>query len=287
MQGRRNKSFWRSADQNKRTYLMYFERLKELAINRFEWLNLPESIDERFMELSLFGKGAAVFFRDDVMDEFLCLRVMYGAPLDVYNIPTQRTAYANNGYYNQLNNTNSVIIWNNYGHTNCINDVNEYALRMYEIERTMDVNVIAQKTPIIILTDENQRLTMENLYMQYEGNSPFIFGNKKLSINDLTVLKTDAPFVADKLEILKRQIFNEALTYLGIPNSTSEKRERLVTDETSLALGNVDAQRNNFLNARKQACKQINRMFGLNIDVRFRTDLFMQPEIVEENEVIE
>lgn len=287
MRGRRNKSFWRSADQNNRTYLMYFERLKELAINRFEWLNLPDSIDERFMELSLFGKGAAVFFRDDVMNEFLCLRVMYGAPLDVYNIPMQRTAYANNGYYNQLNNTNSVIIWNNYGHTNCINDVNEYALRMYEIERTMDVNVIAQKTPIIILTDENQRLTMENLYMQYEGNSPFIFGNKKLSINDLTVLKTDAPFVADKLEILKRQIFNEALTYLGIPNSTSEKRERLVTDETSLALGNVDAQRNNFLNARKQACKQINKMFGLNIDVRFRTDLFMQPETVIENEVVE
>lgn len=287
MRGRRNKSFWRSADQNNRTYLMYFERLKELAINRFEWLNLPDSVDERFMELALFGKGAAVFFRDDVMDDFLCLRVMYGAPLDVYNIPTQRTAYANNGYYNQLNNTNSVIIWNNYGHTNCINDVTEYALRMYEIERTMDVNVIAQKTPIIILTDENQRLTMENLYMQYEGNSPFIFGNKKLSINDLTVLKTDAPFVADKLEILKRQIFNEALTYLGIPNSTSEKRERLVTDETSLALGNVDAQRNNFLNARKQACKQINKMFGLNIDVRFRTDLFMQPETVEENEVIE
>lgn len=287
MRGRRNKSFWRSADQNNRTYLMYFERLKELAINRFEWLNLPESIDERFMELSLFGKGAAVFFRDDVMDEFLCLRVMYGAPLDVYNIPTQRTAYANNGYYNQLNNTNSVIIWNNYGHTNCINDITEYALRMYEIERTMDVNVIAQKTPIIILTDENQRLTMENLYMQYEGNTPFIFGNKKLSINDMTVLKTDAPFIADKLEILKRQIFNEALTYLGIPNSTSEKRERLVTDETSLALGNVDAQRNNFLNARKQACKQINKMFGLNIDVRFRTDLIMRPEVAEENEVIE
>lgn len=287
MRGRRNKSFWRSADQNNRTYLMYFERLKELAINRFEWLNLPDSIDERFMELSLFGKGAAVFFRDDVMNEFLCLRVMYGAPLDVYNIPMQRTAYANNGYYNQLNNTNSVIIWNNYGHTNCINDVTEYALRMYEIERTMDVNVIAQKTPIIILTDENQRLTMENLYMQYEGNTPFIFGNKKLSINDLTVLKTDAPFIADKLEILKRQIFNEALTYLGIPNATSEKRERLVTDETSLALGNVDAQRNNFLNARKQACKQINKMFGLNIDVRFRTDLFMQPEVAEENEVIE
>lgn len=287
MRGRRNKSFWRSADQNNRTYLMYFERLKELAINRFEWLNLPDSIDERFMELALFGKGAAVFFRDDVMDEFLCLRVMYGAPLDVYNIPMRRTAYANNGYYNQLNNTNSVIIWNNYGHTNCINDVTEYALRMYEIERTMDVNVTAQKTPIIILTDENQRLTMENLYMQYEGNSPFIFGNKKLNINDLTVLKTDAPFVADKLEILKRQIFNEALTYLGIPNSTSEKRERLVTDETSLALGNVVAQRNNFLNARKQACKQINKMFGLNIDVRFRTDLFMQPETVEENEVTE
>ena len=117
---------------------------------------------------------------------------------------------------------------------------------------------------------------MQNVYQKYEGNEPVIYGVKNLMPDDIQVLKTDAPFVSDKLQILKRQIWNEALTYLGIENANTEKRERLVTDEISSNLGGVSAQRFTRLNARKDACKKINKMFGLNIDVEFREDLFRE-----------
>lgn len=271
--GRGKREKWESALLNNRTYLQYYNRLLELAINMYEWKNLPDTVDERFLELTLFSDGMAVFFQDDGGLGYLCLQCMIGGELDVYRIPIDRTAYATNGYQMRLDNQNSVIIFNNYTHTNSMLDVEMYARRLYEIERTIDVNVKAQKTPVLIRATENQRLTMKNLYMQYDGNEPFIFGDKQLDMDGIKVLKTDAPYVADKLNILKRQIWNEALTYLGIENSNTDKRERLVSDEITSNLGGVVAQRFCRLNARRKAAEQINKMFGLDIQVDYREEI--------------
>lgn len=271
--GKSKREIWESALLNNRTYLQYYNRLLELAINMYEWKNLPDTVDERFLELTLFSDGMAVFFQDDGGLGYLCLQCMIGGELDVYRIPIDRTAYATNGYQMCLNNQNSVIIFNNYTHTNSMLDVEMYARRLYEIDRTIDVNVKAQKTPVLIRATENQRLTLKNLYMQYDGNEPFIFGDKQLDMDGIKALKTDAPYVADKLNILKRQIWNEALTYLGIENSNTEKRERLVSDEITSNLGGVTAQRFCRLNARRKAADQINKMFGLDIQVDFREEV--------------
>lgn len=279
----RKKKTWESAYLNNRTYLMYYNRLLELAINMFEWKGLPTSVDERFIELTLVSDGYAVYFNDEVLGN-LCLQCMIGGNLDVYRIPIERTAYATNGYQARLTSEDSVIIFNNYTHTNCLLDIEMYARRLYEIERTIDVNVIAQKTPLIIRADENQRLTLKNLYMQYDGNEPFIFGDKQLDMDGIKVLKTDAPYTADKLNILKRQIWNEALTYLGIENSNTEKKERLVSDEVTTNLGAVEAQRFCRLNARRQAAEKINAMFGTNITVDYRQTTVERFEKETENE---
>lgn len=269
--GRGKKAKWESALLNNRTYLQYYNRLLELAINMYEWKNLPDTVDERFLELTLFSDGMAVYFRDEILGD-LCLQTMIGGNLDVYRIPMKRTAYAANGYQVRLDPTNSVIIFNNYTHTNSMLDIEMYARRLYNIERTIDVNVNAQKTPVMVIGSEAQRLTLKNLMMQYDGNEPFIYGDDKLNVNALSVLRLDAPYVADKLNILKRQIWNEALTYLGIENSNTEKKERLVTDEITSNLGGVEAQRFCRLNARRKAADQINAMFGTNITVDFREE---------------
>lgn len=263
------KKRWESAWLNSATYSQYYNRLFELAINMYQWKNLPDSVDERFLELTLFTKGMAIFFRDEVMGE-LALNCTINGRLDVYGIPINRRAFAVNGYQKNLTAADSVIIYNNYTHTNSMLDVEMYARRLYEIERTMDVNVKAQKTPTLIKGTESQMLTLKNLYMQYEGNEPFIYGDKSLDISGIDVLNTNAPYVADKLNILKRQIWNEALTYLGVENSNTEKKERLVSDEVTTNLGGVEAQRFCRLNARRKAAEAINKMFGLNIQVDFR-----------------
>lgn len=257
---------------NQLTYVDYLKRLEEIAINMFEWKNLPYDIDERFLELTLFTQGMVVFFYEEVMDRYLALQTMIGGNLDVYRVPRQRRAYAVNGYSRELSDRDSVIIFNNYLREPSFPTTQLYAKRLYEIERSIDVNVKAQKTPVMIQSSESQRLTMKNMYEQYNGNEPFIFGSKGMELDGVSVLNTDAPFVADKLMLLKHQYWNEALTFLGVENSNTDKRERLITDEVQSNLGAVEAQRFVRLNMRRRACDQINRMFGLNIWVDYRSD---------------
>lgn len=258
--------------QNQRTYLQYVNRLTELSISMFDWHNLPDTVDARFLELALFNDGMAVFFKDEVMG-YLGLQVMIGGALDVYRIPITRTAFAQNGYQMKLDQSNSVIIFNNMLHTNSILDVQDMSKRLYEIQRTIDVNVIQQKTPKIITCTENQRLVMKNLYAQYMGNEPFIFGDKNLDLSGIKTFDTTSPYVADKLYDLKTQYWNEALTYLGISNVNTVKKERMITDEVQRNLGGTIASRYSRLFMRQQACEQINKMFGLNISVDYREDM--------------
>lgn len=276
-------NFIDSAVRNNATYLQYYNRLKEFAISTFKWKNLPKSIDERFLELILFEDGKAIFFKDDGLDDYLALQTAIGGKLNVYRIPIKRKAYSVNGYHKYLNENDSVIIYNNMIHTNALLDVRQFALKLYNIDRAIDVNANAQKTPIIVQCTENEKLTLTNLYKEYDGNAPVIYANKSLDLKGLTVLKTDAPYVADKLYTLKTQIWNEALTYLGIANNNNVKKERLITDEVIRNNGGVVASRFSRLNARKQACEQINDMFGLDIDVEYKstTDVY-EEEVVEE-----
>lgn len=280
---KRDTQFGESAYMNNRTYMQYYNRLTELALSMFEWKNLPKTVDQRFLELCLFSDGMCVFFEDEVLG-YLGLRCMIGGRLNVYQIPTIRNAYATNGYQKELDGTNSVIIFNNYIHTNSMLDVEMFSKRLYNLDRAIDVNANAQKTPVLIQCDESQRLTMKNLYKQYEGNEPFIFGSKGLDANGLKVLQTGAPYVADKLYELKTQIWNEALTYLGISNINVVKKERMITDEVTRNQGGTVASRYSRLESRRQACKQINEMFGLDIWVEYREGFQDVEEQKNENE---
>ena len=271
MSRRRKTNFDESAIMNNRTYGEYLERLTELSISMFEWKNLPDSIDERFLELTLFGDGQAVFFKDEELG-FLCLQVAMNGGFNVYRVPIRRRAYAVNGYQRNLDNTNSVIIYNNYLRTNSVNMVKVYSKRLYNLDRIIDVNANAQKTPVLLQGSEMQRLTLLNLYKEYDGNAPVIFGDKNLDINGLKCITTEAPYVADKIYTLKTQIWNEALTYLGISNLNIQKKERLVSDEVVRNQGGTIASRYSRLQARRNACDEINKMFGLEIEVNYRDD---------------
>lgn len=274
MSKRKNKTqFGENLALNQGTYVQYYNRLMELSMSMFEWKGLPDTIDERFLEYVLFRDGRAIFFKDETLG-YLALQTTVNGSLDVYQVPTRRRAYASNGYNNSdLDEKNSVIIWNNYLRTNSMLDVQLFSKRLFNLDRAIDVNANAQKTPILIRCGENERLSLENVYKEYDGNTPVIFGTKDLNIKDITAIQTGAPFVADKLYTLKTQIWNEALTYLGISNINIQKKERLITDEVMRNQGGTIASRYSRLEMRRKACKQINKMFGLDVQCDYREDV--------------
>ena len=275
MSRNKNRQFISTLNENVRTYRLYLDQILEIAIARYKWNGLPKTIDERFLELTLCGKnGAVLFFKDENIGH-LALPCTMSGRFNVYNIPIQRRAYAVNGYQATRDDTNSVIIYSNQLHNgmSVYNRLVQYAKDLYLIDSIILVNVNAQKTPLMLLADEKQMLTLKNLYMKYDGNQPFIFGDRNdLNPNSIQALVTGAPYVADKLYELKQNIWNEVLTFLGVPNVQMNKKERLITDEVNRGLGGVFASRYSGLLSRRQACDQINEMFGLNISVEYRNE---------------
>ncbi len=264
----RDTAFKSSLFDNKRTWNNYTYRLFEMAMSRGHWSNMPKSVDLRYLEQTLITQGACVFFKDDVLG-YLCLPVVLNGKLDVYGNPYDFMAISDTGYNKNLDVNSGVIIYNNFLRMPNIAEIRYYADRLYEYDRIIDVNVKAQKTPVLIKCDKNEMLSMENVYQKYEGNQPVIYGKKSLNDDNITVLKTDAPYVADKVYALKRNIWNEALTQLGIPNTDTTKRERMIKDEVISSQGAVIATRNSPEKMRQLACDKINEMFGLDIWYQF------------------
>lgn len=264
--------FWESAITNTMCYDFYFDKIKELSISSFEWTGLPESIDQRYMELMLFDRGGVVFFEDEVMGHLVLPYTFWGR-FNVYRIPQFLRAFADNGYNKNLDASNSVMIFNNVLRTSSIRDCKLFARRLAGFDRVIDVNVNAQKTPVLIRCSEKERLTLLQLYKSYEGNEPFVFGDEGLSPDPLDVVNTQAPYVADKIYDLKTKFWNEMLTFKGISNLNVQKKERLISDEVARSQGGTIASRYSGLMMRQQACKKINKMFGLNIWCEFRDDI--------------
>lgn len=206
----------------------------------------------------------------------------------MYQVPTRRRAYADNGYNHELDESNSVIIFNNYMRTNSMLDVRMFSARLADLDRTIDINVKSAEVPVLILCDEKERNSYIRMYQKWMGNEPMIIGSKALSMDNVKTIDTTAPYVGDRLYELKTQIWNEALTYLGIPNIGNEKRERMVSDEVARNQGGTFASRYSRLNARQEACEKINRMFGLNVWCEYKdmsTELgveFRSSEVAEE-----
>ena len=252
----------------------YRDRLTDIALSCVKWKNLPEEIDPRFLEWCLFYDGMAIFFKDDITEKFVCIQVMPSGQFNMYRIPKERTAYAVNGYQNSdLNENNSVIIYNNLLRKPSVQDIEIYAKKLTNIDLTLNVNVNAQKTPIAIICDETQRLTFQQLYQNYAGNMPFIFGDKGLNLDNVKSINTQAEYKGEELNKLKTDIWNEALTYLGVSNVQYQKKERINTEEINRSMGGAFASRRSRIKARQNAVDEINKMFGLSIEVDFEDEV--------------
>lgn len=271
---KQRKLFYDALFDTVRYNTFYRDRLTDIALSCVKWKNLPEEIDKRFLEWCLFYDGMAIFFKDDVLNKYVCIQVMPSGNFNMYRVPTERTAYAVNGYQNtELNETNSVIIYNNLIRKPSASDIEIYANKLSNIDLTINVNVNAQKTPVAIVCDDTQKLTFENLYQQYSGNIPFIFGDKSLNLDNINVLNTKADYKAEELNKLKMDTWNEALTYLGVSNVQYQKKERINSEEINRSMGGAFASRRSRLKARQNAVDEINRLFGLNIEVEFEDEV--------------
>lgn len=248
---------------NNATYTDYYDRLKLIATSLFTWDGMDEVAGtgaSRFLELCLFQQGRACFVKDEKLG-FLALNANPSDKLNVYMLPEKIQAWSV-GYTKQFDFDKIVFIMNNELMSPTRKTIELFAYRLYETERTIDVNLKAQKTPVLLEGSKATMLTLKQVYMQYDGNIPFIFGNKNFDLgNSINAIKTDAPYLIDKLELHKHEIWNECLTFLGIDNANTDKKERLITDEVESNNEIIKYYLNCFYKTRQKACEDINNLY--------------------------
>nr|DAP17730.1 MAG TPA: upper collar protein [Caudoviricetes sp.] len=276
---------------NNITYTNYFYRLMLIARSLFKWNNLPNGINEKWIERYLFSEGSCVFYKDPIIG-FMVAKIGNTGALNYYDEPTTIRPYATNYLYENkntddqlMNGEDCVIIRNNADCIPTFPMIQLYSADLTNIKRTIDTNIEGQKMPIIIKCTDKQKLSLKQAIKQKQDNEPVIYGDKNLNTEDINVLKTDTPIVFDKLQVQKTNVLNECLTFLGINNANTDKRERLVTNEVDSNNEMIQINSDVMLETRKQACKEINDMFGLNISVERRNDLKI--DLIESDEDIE
>ena len=303
---RRDSTFWDALILNNSAFNNYMKLLYNIATSQFKYENAPLSLDLQYLERCLFNNGQVVIFKDeditpdlspysDGSNLFALPMAENTAKYDIYGNPIEYFVIGEKGSYRKrVNNKNSVIIYNDKIHNNIYSDLLNFSLRLEEIDRTIDVNVKAQKTPVLLTGNKKVMTTLENIYLQYDGNEPVMFGDDRFDYeNAIKCIQTGAPYVSDRLYELKSDIWNEALTYIGVANLNVTKRSQVVTDEVLRAQGGTIASRYSRYDARAEAFRRVNDMFDLNIKLEFRntTDNFhgedLEPETEENFDFLE
>ena len=251
----------------------YYDRLKRIALNRFEWLNLPETCNERMLEETLFEHGLVGFINDKNLG-IIHGKATGNGKINFYGDYTGYMLIGANADNIKVNSIDDIVLCRNTQDGRSISDVlMYYANKLAMIERTIDININAQKTPVLITGTENNMDSLKELYQKYNGSHPVIYANESFNADMFNVLSTEAPYIVDKLRQEKRDIWNECLTFLGVSNVDINKKERLITDEAEsnneiIAIG-IDL----FYKWRVEAVNELNKKFDLNVEVKVRNSL--------------
>ena len=253
---------------NFKTYTMYLRQLLTLAENVFEFENMPTFIDTAYLNKNLLRNGSIAFFKDEVMG-LLALPYVNVGTLDVYGRPNKIKVMSQNTYTRTLSRDEYVIMYDNNGRYPLFLDITQYAERIALDTRTIDINILQQRTPRFWKTSSDKEKSIRDIINNVDGLENTILAYEDINIDDIQLVLSPAPYVADKIDIQKEKIWNEFLRLIGIANMNFQKKERNIKDEVVASQGGTVASRYSRFEPRKKAIEEINKKFGTNIKVKY------------------
>lgn len=263
------KKFVNSQLCNWNTYQMYVRRLTMLAENVFEYKNLPEYIDLSYLNDTLLKQGSIAFFKDEIMG-VIALPYSPIGKLDIYGRPMKIMARAYNGtFFRTLNRDEFVIMYDNTLRSSIYLDILQIAERISMNKRTIDVNIVQQRTPRIWKTNKDKERTIKDLSNNIDGFEENVLTYDTLDIDEMQCVLAPAPFVADKINMNLEKEWAEFYQLVGISHLQEQKKERLIIDEMNASQGGTIASRFSRFETRKRAIEEINKKFGTDIEVEY------------------
>lgn len=257
----------------------YFAKyLLEKAIAVFKW-KLPKTWDKDYFLYSLYVNGFVGVF--DTGAKYGV--VPQWGTLNGYNIFYAPSKFV---YSNPLLGTGELVIHEECeliklqgNYTGIWDMICYYAGKMALLAEAVDMNAINVKSSKLFFTKNKAAAeTLKKLFDRVSSGNPCVVLDSDL-LNDEGKLNWEwfndnlgQNYIVDDLLIDLRKLENEFCTDLGIPNSNTEKRERMITDEVNSNNTETALRAELWLERIKDCVNRVNTMFDTQISVEWRHD---------------
>lgn len=260
------REYWQSADTNERIYTYYYDVILKMAMNRFRWVNLPPTCDERYLEFTLVTQGiASIAFPNKLPGAFLSLQCAQQGKPNMYDRPINWTAIGQNGTRYNCNKNNGVVVFDNSTRYPLMNGIDLYANELAHLRLTRRMNRLHQQIPFILTGPQEKRQDMVNIFKQVAGGEPAILGTEDIQSIGYNALSTGVPFLGEQLAVDEQNIWGRIYTMLGIKNTTL-KQERQTEDEIKAQAAPTELVMSASLEERRKAANELNKRFSNYLD---------------------
>lgn len=282
----------RSEAQNENMFLLAneFNYWSNLAVSRLKWTGLPDTVDERLLNMGLYFYGHVAFFEHGTLG-LIALPCNDGDRFNLFGQPIQVTA---SGYDNSftLSNVNTetghqfeFVRYTPSGMPQAVG-VMCLVARMVDLMRSVDVLAQRMKRPYIITCEEKERVTILNILKKIKDNEDLVLGLKDYGLGNKSINIAPTPAVTDFACLWDsyKQYETRLYTILGIDNKGYEKKERLLVDEVNA--NNMVIQMADTVNLKelRLGLARVNKTFGTQISVEIENKTMYNIEGMEELE---
>lgn len=260
-------------DENIALLANEFNYWSNLAVSRLKWSGLPDTVDERLLNMGLYFYGHVAFFVHKTLG-LIALPCNSGNKFNLLYQPIQVTASGHDDSF-LLSNINTsethefeFVRYTPSGMPQAVG-VMTLVARMVDILRSIDVLSQRMKRPYIITCEEKERMTILNVLKKIKDNEELILGLKDYGLGNKSINIAPTPGVTDFscLWDSYKQYESRLYTILGIDNKGYDKKERLVVDEVNANNMVIQMADNVNLKEIRLGLSRVNKTFGTNITV--------------------
>lgn len=259
-------NYWGTQDYNTRLYNYYRNIMLQMATNRYRWINLPKTCNERYLNYILATEGyATIAFPSKMRGTFFSTKAVLTSQPNVYDEYTSWDSFGNNGWRFHVTAKNGVLMFDNTTRFPLMESIDLYATELVHIRMTKNMNRFHQQIPYILTGPQEKVYDMQQIIKQISGGELAILGTDGLSAIKPESLQTSVPYIGEQLSADEQTVWNRIYTMLGIENNPF-KSERQTEDEIRAQKSPAHIVRMATLSSLRTACDKLNSRFGDYLD---------------------